>query len=252
MRIQLSLILLLSLLAVILMPSVTLAGKDRAGETIGDSVYVDNKFGFSFEKPATWKFKDIHKNKDVQRVLLLQDNPTVPARYIRFRQLFTRPQITILACEIDQSPREYKDFLLADDGKDDLKKKALDKFLLFQQDSKYTFEPKRPRSVKVGGHHGIKIVGKKQYAYQTKETGAISDYLFGYIYIIDADNGLIVMEFVCEREIQEQLEPDFDAIIESFKFTDSDKGSDHKASDKDSDKDGDHKASDKDSDSAEE
>ncbi|MBU1318535.1 MAG: hypothetical protein KKH67_04980 [candidate division Zixibacteria bacterium] len=231
MRIQLSLILLLSLLAVILMPSVTLAGKDDAGEKIGDSVYVDNKFGFSFEKPATWKFKDIHKNKDVERVLLLQDNPTVPARYTRFRQLFTQPQITVLACEIDQNPKEYMDFLLAEDGKDDLKKKALDKFLLFQQDSKYTFEPQRPRSVKVGGHHGIKIVGKKQYSYQTEETGAMSDYLFGYIYIINAENGLVVMEFVCEREIQEQLEPDFDFLISSFTFTDSDKDSDVKDSD---------------------
>jgi hypothetical protein len=154
---------------------------------------------------------------------MLQDNPTVPAQYIRFRQLFTQPQITILAYDIMESPKEYVDSLLSDDYEDKLKDKAKDKFLMFQLDSKYNYEHSRPRSIRVGDHHGIKIVGKKRYSYQTEETGAISDYIVGIIYIIESDKGLVLMECACEREMQDELIPDFDEVIDSFTFPDTEK-----------------------------
>jgi hypothetical protein len=50
-----------------------LAGKKKAaGECVGDSMYVDNKFGFSFVKPSDWKFQEVYKDKDIERVVIVQ------------------------------------------------------------------------------------------------------------------------------------------------------------------------------------
>jgi len=216
--------LVVSVFLVTVLPLSAIAGED-AGKVVDDSIYVDSKFGFSFVKPDTWKFKDIHGNKDIERVLLLKKAPVIPAQFSNARSLFTVPQVTILADETEMTPREYRDFFLDDDKKDDLKKKAYSKFIILQIDSKYYFEPTKKRSAKVGGHHAVKIVGKKQYSYLSEETGTISDFISAYIYIIEADNGLILMECVGEREMWDVLEPEFDMLIDGFSFAEEDEPS---------------------------
>jgi hypothetical protein len=201
--------------------SIAIAGDD-AGKNVGDSMYVDNKFGFSFMVPKTWEIQDISKNKDIKRVVLLEKSPTVPPQFSERekKRFFTRPQITVLAHETDSSPKDYAEFLLAEKGKDDLKKEANGKFLLLRQDTEYSFERKRrPKSVKIGGAHGVKILGRKQYFWPFEEGQSLSDYISGYIYVLQAENGIVLVECVSERELLKTLDPDFDYIFDSFVFT---------------------------------
>jgi hypothetical protein len=200
-----------------------IAGDDKnAGETIGDSMYVDNKFGFSFLKPGTWKFEEVFDNDDIERVVLTQKSPVVPPQFTREKErYFTRPQVTILAMELEEFPKDYVEFLLSEDGKDDLKKKAYGKFQLFRQDSEYVFEKKKTRKTKVGGHHAVKVAGRKQYFYAFEDDPRpLSDFISGYVFVIGANNGIVLMEFVCEREMIRELDPDLDYIVDSFAFAD--------------------------------
>lgn len=195
---------------------------DDAGKNVGDSMYVDNKFGFSFMVPKTWEIQEISKNKDIKRVVLLQKSPTVPPQFAERekKRYFTRPQITILADETESNPKDYAEFLLAEKGKDDLKKKANGKFLLLRQDTEYSFERKRkPKSVKIGGAHGIKILGRKQYFWPFAVGQNLSDYISGYIYVLEAENGIVLVECVGERELLKTLDPDFEYILDSFMFS---------------------------------
>jgi len=219
MRRLITVIVLVSVLLVSVAPH-AIGGKEDAGECIGDSMYVDNNFGFSFVKPDTWKFQDVYKGKDIERVMLVQKSAPVPPQFTgEKKSYFTRPQLTILAMETDQRPKDYVDLLLAEKGKDDLKKKAYDKFQLFRQDTEYVFEKKKTRNVKIGGKHAVKVVGRKQYYYAfAGDERPLSDFISGYIYVIGADNAIVLMEFVCEREMLESLEPDLDMVVDSFAF----------------------------------
>jgi len=217
MRKFVSIVLISSVLLLCAVPA-AIAGKKEAGKIIGDSTYVDNKFGFSFTKPGTWKFKKVFEDKDIERLILIQKSPVVPAQFAKHRSYFTQPQVTILAYEADIKAKKYKDVLLAEKGKDKLRKKAYQEFILLQQDSKYSFEVKRTRSVKVGGKHGVRIIGRKEYYWDFGGGDHISDFMSGSIYVIDADNGIVLIEFVCEREMLRTLQSDFDAILGSFVF----------------------------------
>jgi hypothetical protein len=198
-----------------------LAGKKKAaGECVGDSMYIDNKFGFSFVKPDTWKFQEVYKDKDIERVVIVQKSAPAPPQFTGQKKgYFTRPQLTVLAMEADQRPKEYVEFLLAEKGKDDLKKKAYNKFQLLRQDTEYVFEKKKTRKVKIGGKHGVKVVGRRQYYYAFEDDEQpLSDFISGYIFVIGGDDSIVLMEFVCEREMVKSLEPDLDVIIDGFAF----------------------------------
>jgi len=210
---------------------------DPAGEVVNDSTYLDSEYGFSFTKPDTWKFQEIYSKGDIDRVVLVQNAPVVPAQFAgEMKSFFTQPRVTILACPAGKlssglKPKEYAEFLLAEDGKDDLKKKAYGRFQLLQMDSEYSFQAGRPRSIKIGGHHAASVAGKKKYYYAFEaEHGrsnvvTLNDYISGFIYIVEATNGMLLIECVCERELFEQLEPDFERIIDTFSFDDAVKGS---------------------------
>jgi hypothetical protein len=216
------------LIAVILLVSVflisvapyALAGKKAAGECVGDSMYIDNRFGFSFVKPSDWKFQEVYQDKDIERVVIVQKSAPVPPQFTGEKKgYFTRPQLTILAMETDQRPKDYVEFLLAEKGKDDLKNEAYNKFQLLRRDTEYTFERTKTRNVKIGGKHGIKVVGRRQYYYAFEDDEKpLSDFISGYIYLIGGDNCIVLMEFVCEREMERSLEPDLDMIIDGFAF----------------------------------
>ncbi len=218
----------------VLAPAMAFGGKKDAGEIVGDSMYVDNKFGFSLTKTDIWKFKQVYKNKDITRVVLTMKNPTIPITFSEHKDYFTEPQITILAYEKEKAdPKEYAKFLLADKGKDDLKKKAYSKFLLFQADSKYTFEHQRTRSAKIGGEYAARIKGRKQYywAFEGKDANAdnrtgfargdiLSGYISGSIYVICTEKYIVLVECVGENEMIRDLSKDFDAVLDGFKFSD--------------------------------
>ncbi len=225
-------VLCLTVLTVCIAPLAFAGDKGKAGEITGDSIYVDNKFEFSFIKPATWKFQDVFDNKDLARVVLIQKSPVVPPQFDRDKQrYFTQPQVTILAMETDKRPKDYAEFLIADDGKDDLKKEARSRFQLLRQDTEYVFEKRRISFTKVGGEHASKIIGRKAYYYafqpqvdeddpraQARQGEVLSDFVSGYIYVIGAPKGLVLLEFVAERETLKSLDEDLDAIIDSFAF----------------------------------
>ena len=212
-------ILLVSVLLISVAPY-ALAGKKDAGECVGDSMYIDSKFGFSFVKPSTWKFQEVYKDKDIERVVIVQRNAPVPPQFTgEKKSYFTGPQLTVLAMETDQRPKDYVEFLLAEKGKDDLKKKAYNKFQLLRQDTEYVFEKKKTRKVKIGGKHGVKVVGRRQYYYAFEgDERPLSDFISGYIYLLGGDDCIVLMEFVCEREMAKSLEPDLDMIIDGFEF----------------------------------
>jgi hypothetical protein len=227
-----TIVIAVSLLTLCIVPWATAGEKKEAGEIIGDSMYVDNKFGFSFVRPDGWKFQDVFKNKDIERVVLIQKSPVLPPQFDRDKKrFFTQPQVTILGMETDKSAKEYAEFLIADDGKDDLKSKARGRFQLLRQDSEYVFQKRRISFTKVGGQHARKIIGRKEYFYAfgeqrdeddpidaTEKGEVLSGFIRGYIYVIGAENGLLLMEFVAEREMLESLEPDLDLILDSFAF----------------------------------
>ena len=144
----------------VLAPTMAFGGKKDAGETIGDSIYVDNKFGFSLTKIDTWKFQMVFKDKDITRIVLIKKSPIIPAQFTDHKDYFTQPQVTVLAYEKKAKPKEYAAFLIDDKGKDDLKKKAYQKFILFQAESKYNFEHQKTRSTKIGGEHAARIKGR--------------------------------------------------------------------------------------------
>jgi hypothetical protein len=220
MRRLITVILLASVLLISIAPYALAGKKKAAGECFGDSMYIDNKFGFSFVKPDTWKFQEVYKDKDIERVVIMQKSPPVPPQFMgRKKRYFTRPQLTILAMETDQRLKEYAEFLFAEKGKDDLKKKAYNKFPLLRQDTEYVFEKKKTRNVKIGGKHGVKVVGRRQYYYAFEDDEQpLSDFISGYIYVIGGDDSIVLMEFVCEREMVKSLEPDLDRIIDGFAF----------------------------------
>jgi hypothetical protein len=198
-----------------------LAGKKKAaGECVGDSMYVDNKFGFSFVKPSDWKFQEVYKDKDIERVVIVQKSAPVPPQFTGQKKgYFTRPQLTVLAMETDQRPKDYVEFLLAEKGKDDLKKKAYNMFQLLRQDTEYVFQKKKTRKIKVGGKYGVKVVGRRQYYFAFEDDlRPLSDFISGYIFVIGGDDSVVLMEFVCEREMAKSLEPDLDMIIDGFSF----------------------------------
>jgi hypothetical protein len=152
-------------------------------------------------------------------VIVQKSAPAPPQFTGQKKGYFTRPQLTVLAMEADQRPKEYVEFLLAEKGKDDLKKKAYNKFQLLRQDTEYVFEKKKTRKVKIGGKHGVKVVGRRQYYYAFEDDEQpLSDFISGYIFVIGGDDSIVLMEFVCEREMVKSLEPDLDVIIDGFAF----------------------------------
>ncbi len=220
MRRPITVILLMSVFLISIVPYALAGKKKLAGETVGDSMYIDSKFGFSFVKPDTWKFQEVYKNKHIERVVIVQKSAPAPPQFTgEKKSYFTRPQVTILAMESDQRPKDYVEFLLAEKGKDNLKKKAYNKFQLLRPDTEYIFEVKKTRKVKVGGKHGVKVVGRRQYYYAFEDDlRPLSDFISGYIFVIGGDDSIVLMEFVCEREMVKSLEPDLDIIIDGFAF----------------------------------
>ncbi|MCK4657310.1 MAG: hypothetical protein KAT85_09755 [candidate division Zixibacteria bacterium] len=213
-------ILLVSVLLISIAPYALAGKKKAAGECVGDSMYVDNKFGFSFVKPSDWKFQEVYKDKDIERVVIVQKSAPVPPQFTGQKKgYFTRPQLTVLAMETDQRPKDYVEFLLAEKGKDDLKKKAYNMFQLLRQDTEYVFQKKKTRKIKVGGKYGVKVVGRRQYYFAFEDDlRPLSDFISGYIFVIGGDDSVVLMEFVCEREMAKSLEPDLDMIIDGFSF----------------------------------
>jgi len=205
---------------------------DPAGEIVNDSMFVDGEYKFSFTIPNTWKFQTVYDKGDIDRVVLLQSAPVVPAQFTgEMRSFFTQPQVTILGCPskklVDHlKPKHYLEFLLAEKGKDDLKKKAHGRFQLLQMDSEYTFQYRKVRAVKVGGHHAAMVAGKKKYYYafenelRRANVQSLNDYISGVIYAVETEDGMLVIELVCEREMKESLDADFDRIVDSFLFED--------------------------------
>ncbi len=194
------------------------AGSKDAGAVVDDSVYMDNVFGFSFTKPATWKFDKVYSRDDIERVVLIMKNPTVLPQFADYRDYFTQPQVTVLAASIDKTAKEYKDLIFDPKYKDKLKSKAEKKFVMLQTESKYSFEPQRDRSVKVGGRHGVRIDGRKQYYWAFEGEVILSDYMSGRIYALETESGIVLIECVAERELIRELDSDFDRMIESFVF----------------------------------
>ena len=201
---------------------------DDAGEVVGDSIYYDNSFGFSLQIPVGWKFQEVYDDGDIKRLVLLQKSPVVPARFDgELESFFTQPQVTVMAVkkdDIDYStemrPKTYAEFLLADDGKDDLKKKAYGDFILLRMESEYNFQPRRTRSIFLGGERGAQITGKKQYFYAFEGGKTLSDFISGSISILETDDAVILIECVSERETEDNVEDDFDYILDSLTFPD--------------------------------
>jgi hypothetical protein len=219
----------------ILAPAIAFGDKKDAGEIIGDSMYVDNTFGFSLTKIDTWKFKKVFKDKDITRVVLIKKNPTMLTQFTDRKDYFTQPQVTVLAYEKKAKPKEYAAFLIDDKGKDDLKKKAYQRFVLFQTESKYNFEHQKTRSTKIGGEYAARIKGRKQYYWAFEGEGAsdegrsgfargeiLSGYVSGSIYVICTEKHIVLVECVGERELIRKLSDDFDAILDGFAFSDDD------------------------------
>jgi hypothetical protein len=220
--------------AMFLLPGAVFCG-ENAGKMVDDSIYVDNKFGFSLTVPNTWKVQEIYGNDDIERVVLMMKNPTMPVEFQKHEDYFTQPQVTILAYNIKANPKEYAEFLLAEDGKDKLKDAAHDDFILFQIESKYSFEPRRTSSVKIGGQHGARIRGRKQYYWAFEGEGAsgddrtgyargdiLADYISGSIYVVSTDDALLLIECVSEQEMARELDDEFDRILDGIKFESED------------------------------
>jgi len=201
---------------------------DDAGEVVGDSIYIDNTFGFSLQIPVGWKFQTVYEDDDIKRLVLLQKSPVVPARFDgELESFFTQPQVTVMAVkkdDIDYSkemrPKTYAEFLMSEDGKDDLKKKAYGDFILLRMDSEYIFQPRRTRSIFLGGERGAQINGKKQYFYAFEGGKTLSDFITGHISILETDDAVILIECVSERETEDNVEGDFDYILDSLTFPD--------------------------------
>jgi hypothetical protein len=139
--------------------------------------------------------------------------------------------------ETDKHPKDYAEFLLADKGKDKLKKEAHSRFHLLRQDTEWVFEKKRISFTKVGGEHAQKITGRKAYYYafeadvdeddpraESMKGQVLSDFISGYIYVIGAENGLLLMEFVAEREMLKSLGADLEKLLDSFAFAGKESG----------------------------
>lgn len=220
MRRPITVILLMSVLLISIVPYALAGKKKLAGETVGDSMYIDGKFGFSFVKPSGWKFQEVYKDRDIERVVIIQKSAPAPPHFTgQKKSYFTQPQLTVLAMEADQRPKDYVEFLLAEKGKDKLKKKAYNKFQLLRPDTEYIFEVKKTRKIKVGGKYGVKVAGRRQYYYAFEDDlRPLSDFISGYVFVIGGDDCIILMEFVCEREMAKSLEPALDVIIDGFSF----------------------------------
>ncbi len=223
---------LTALIAFFLVAAASTVYADKAGKVIGDSMYVDNTFGFTMQIPDRWKFQEINDDDDIERLVLLQKSPVIPARFDRQREsFFTQPQVTVLAAkkeEIDYAkemrPKEYADFLMSDDGDDDLKDKAHGSFLLLRMESEYTFRPRRTRSIFLGGERGAQITGRKQYYYAFEGGETLSDFVTGHISILETDDAVILIECVSEREMEDNVEDDFDFILDSVGFPEEKSG----------------------------
>lgn len=227
------------LIACFLVATASTVCADEAGKVIGDSMYVDNTFGFTLQIPDRWEFQEISDDDDIERLVLLQKSPVVPARFEGQKEsFFTQPQVTVLAAkkeEIDYAremrPKEYAEFLMSDDGDDDLKDEAYGSFILLRMESKYTFLPRRTRSIFLGGERGAQINGRKQYYYAFEGGETLSDFITGHISILETDDAVILIECVSEREMEDNVEDDFDFILDSVSFPE-DESSDEKSKDK--------------------
>lgn len=213
-------VVLLLIAVMILFSAGNLQAGKKAGEVIGDSIFHDLKYGYSFKIPPGWEAAKIEKDKKILRVILAKKSPVVPSQFSADQSYFTEPTLTVLADSSDLSPDSILTLIRSQKRESDLIKEALKKFALVTY-SEHTPEYSTSRRFSIGGYEGLFIDLRKEYRYSINirnqaRAQFVQDFIIGRIYILKDGPATLLIQQIAEKARYGFNDREFEAMIKSL------------------------------------
>ncbi len=222
--------LLITFIVLVLAVNIAGARKTSKAGKITDGTYTDAKYNFSFSIGSDWD-TSIKKGKKPVRITLIKKEYDIPMHFSHAPTYTTIPKITIFADTSSVSLKQFVDSLLADKYKTSQKKAIMAEFKLLYGD----YTAKKNSKKIIGDLVGHKISGEQKYSIRVSSAGAggdemsgsfgdydvVSDFYAGSVFFAKQGNTIVMMHFICESRYFDMLDLDFEKIIKTFKFGES-------------------------------
>ncbi len=217
---------------IVLVLAVNIAGArktSKAGKIVG-GIYTDAEYNFSFGISDDWD-TSVKKGKKPVRITLIKKEYDIPMHFQHAATYTTIPKITVYADTTSLGLKQFVDSLLVDKYKTSQKKAIMEEFKLLYGD----YTSKKNSKKVVGDLVGYKISGEQKYSVRVSTAGAggdemagsfgdydvVSDFFAGSVFFAKHENTIVMMHFICESRYFEMLDLDFEKIIKTFKFGES-------------------------------
>lgn len=204
-----------------LLGTTAFAKKEKVG-TLEKGVFTDNRFGFTVAAPSEWRDGGLRDEYSQERITFIYKRVRVPARLREVPEEALRPTIMVFADSTTLPHAAIVDSLRNGITKDPFRDKILNKSVFFQRGAPNPPEVLRSIPTKVGGLDAVVYEVRREYAVQVpQQRGApelVRDFRTGRVYLVPLTGAMIYIEMVCENQFQNELQPEFDAFINSFKF----------------------------------
>lgn len=198
------------------------AKKEKVG-VLNKGVFTDNRFGFSITMPKEWRDGGLRDEYSPERISFLYKRTRVPARLRDNPEEALRPIVMVFADSNTLPTAAFVDSLRSGLTKDSFRDKILNKSVFFQRGAPNPAEQLRVQNVKIGGRDAVQYQMRREYAVQVQPEGRsvpelVREFRSGWVYLIPLEGALVYMELVCERQFENELQPEFEAFINSVTF----------------------------------
>jgi len=199
-----------------------LAKKEKVG-VLNKGVFTDNRFGFSITMPKEWRDGGLRDEYSPERISFLYKRTRVPARLRNNPDEALRPVVLVFADSNTLPAAAFIDSLRSGITKDAFRDKILNKSVFFQRGVPNPVEQLRVQNVTIGGRAAVQYQMRREYAVQVQPEGRavpelVREFRSGWVYLIPLEGALVYMELVCERQFENELQPEFEAFINSVTF----------------------------------